>query len=285
MTSRQEAQKARQNRQPGLQHDMSDAPLSIAENYVGSGRLAERRALITGGDSGIGRAVAIHFAREGADVAFMYLDEHEDAEETCRLVTAEGRRCLLIDGDARDEAHCRHAVERVIDAFGGIDILVNNLGAQWPQKDFTAIDRAQLERTFQTNVYPFFFVTRHALPHMPRGACIINTGSVTSFRGHEQLVDYSATKGAIEAMTYSLAQQLADDGIRVNGVAPGPIWTPLIVASFDAETIAGFGEDTLLGRAGQPAEVAPAYVFLASEAASFITGQFLHVNGGSHLGG
>jgi NAD(P)-dependent dehydrogenase (short-subunit alcohol dehydrogenase family) len=274
-----------QQSQPGRQAPMRPAPVTISERYRGSGKLADRRALITGGDSGIGRAVAVHFAREGADVAFMYLDEHDDARETTRMVEAEGRRCIAIAGDARDAEHCRRAVEQTVRQLGGLDVLVNHLGAQWPQDDLTDISPEQLTRTFEINVYPYFFVTCHALPHLSAGASIINTSSVTAFRGHRKLIDYSATKGAIESMTYSLASSLAKRGIRVNGVAPGPIWTPLIAASFDAEEIETFGTSTLLGRAGQPAEVAPAYVYLASSDASFVTGQFLHVNGGSHLGG
>jgi NAD(P)-dependent dehydrogenase (short-subunit alcohol dehydrogenase family) len=285
MNSKTDAAKAKQHRQPGREAKMPERPLSISEHYRGSGKLDGRRALITGGDSGIGRAVAIHFAREGADIAFMYLDEHEDAEETRRLVEKEGRRCIVIAGDAREEAHCRESVEHVVRELGGVDILVNHLGGQWPQKDFTDIDKAQLMRTFETNVYPYFFVTQQVLPHLKRGDCIINTGSVTSFRGHKMLIDYSATNGAIESLTYSLASNLAADGIRVNGVAPGPIWTPLIVASFDEDKIARFGDSTLMERAGEPAEVAPAYVYLASRDASFVTGQFLHVNGGGYIGG
>lgn len=276
---------AKQEHQPGHESSMQPQPLTIAETYRGSGKLDGRTALITGGDSGIGRAVAVHFAREGANVAIMYLDEHEDARRTQTLVEAEGRRCITLPGDARDERYCRDAVQRVATEFGGIDVLVNHLGGQWPQKNLADIGREQLARTFETNVYPYFFVTRYALEHMHKGACIINTGSVTSFRGHRQLMDYSATKGAIESFTYSLATNLAPRGIRVNGVAPGPIWTPLIVSSFDQEKIENFGTNTLLGRAGQPSEVAPAYVYLASDDASFVTGQFIHVNGGGHIGG
>ncbi|MFP5305239.1 MAG: SDR family oxidoreductase [Gammaproteobacteria bacterium] len=264
---------------------MRPQPLTIAGHYRGSGKLDDKVALITGGDSGIGRAVAVHFAREGARVAIMYLDEHEDANETRHQVEAEGRPCVLVPGDARSEQHCRDAVARVVAELGGLDILVNHLGGQWPQRDLRDIDEIQLRRTFETNVYPFFFVTRHALEHLQPGSCIINTGSVTSFRGHQQLIDYSATKGAIESLTYSLASNLAARGIRVNGVAPGPIWTPLIVASFDDEKLKRFGTSTLLGRAGQPAEVAPAFVYLASADASFVTGQFIHVNGGGYIGG
>lgn len=273
-----------QARQPGDQSKMRPQPQTIADHYRGAGKLEQRVALITGGDSGIGRAVAVHFAREGADVALMYLDEHKDATETRRLVECEQGRCLLLPGDARSEAHCRKSVAQVLKVFGRLDILVNHLGEQWPQSRFEDIDAAQLRHTFETNVYPYFFVTRHALPHLREGACIINTASVVSFRGHKALIDYAATKGAIRTLTYSLATQLAPRGIRVNGVAPGPIWTPLIVSSFDEEHIETFGTSSLLKRAGQPAEVAPAFVYLASQDASYVTGQFLHVNGGSYLG-
>ncbi|HUP92531.1 MAG TPA: SDR family oxidoreductase [Solimonas sp.] len=269
---------------PGEQDRMHPEPLSIRKSYVGSGKLSGRVALISGADSGIGRAVAVHFAREGCDVAFLYLREHRDARETVRLVEAEGRNALSIAGDAKNEAHCRKAVNRVVAELGRLDILVNNLARQEVQKKPEAITAAQLRRTFENNVYPYFHLTRHALQHIPRGGCIINTGSVTSFRGHEELIDYASTKGAIESFTYSLAQNLAPRGIRVNGVAPGPVWTPLVVASFSKKRLEEFGKHTLLKRAGQPAEVAPAYVYLASEDASYVTGQFVHVNGGGFIG-
>lgn len=275
---------ARQRRQPGRQADMRPQPLTIDQHYRGADKLRNKVALITGGDSGMGRAVAVHFAREGAAVALMYLDEHEDARETARMVAAEGRQCLLLPGDARSAKHCRTAVGKVIAEFGGIDILVNHLGVQYPQPQPEEIDRAQLRLSFETNVYPYFFVTQYALPHMGKGGSIINTASVVAYRGHEELIDYAATKGAIRAMTYSLASKLAPRGIRVNGVAPGPIWTPLIVSSFDDEQIRRFGDSSLMKRAGQPAEVAPAFVYLASADSSYVTGQFLHVNGGSYLG-
>lgn len=291
MTSQAQQQKrpqgsdpAKQHRQPGDESRMRPQPLTITDHYRGADRLLDKVALITGGDSGIGRAVAVHYAREGADIAFMYLDEHEDARVTQEMVEAEGRRCIALPGDARDEGHCRRCVATTAETFGAIDILVNHLGGQWPQDEPEDIHSTQLERTFETNVYPYFHVTRHALRHMGEGSCIINTASVVSYRGHQELIDYAATKGAIRAMTYSLASKLAERGIRVNGVAPGPIWTPLIVASFDEEKIRAFGNNSLLKRAGQPAEVAPAFVFLAADDASYVTGQFIHVNGGSYIG-
>lgn len=269
---------------PGSEQQMQPQPQAIRSSYVGAARLAGKVALISGGDSGIGRAVALHFAREGCDIGFLYLNEHEDAAETRRLVEREGRRCIAIAGDARSETLCRDAVAAVAGKLGRLDILVNNIGTQTPQDDFEHISRRQLTDTFETNVYPHFFLTRYALAHLPRGGCIINTGSVTSFRGSDHLMDYAATKGAIEALTYSLARNLSSRGIRVNGVAPGPIWTPLIASTFSPEEQRSFGSNTLMKRAGQPAEVAPAFVFLASEDASYITGQFIHVNGGGFIG-
>jgi NAD(P)-dependent dehydrogenase (short-subunit alcohol dehydrogenase family) len=272
-----------QARQPGIEHRMNPEPEVIRPGYRGSGRLRDKCALITGGDSGIGRAVAVHFAREGADVAIAYLDEHDDAQQTRTLVEAEGRRCLLFSGDLGDEAHCHEVVDDVVSAFGRIDILVNNAAEQHEVEAPEELGAAQLRKTFQTNVFSFFHLTTAVLPSMPRGGAIVNSSSITGFRGHKTLIDYAATKGAILSMTYSLAQSLAERGIRVNAVAPGPIWTPLIPASFDAEHVARFGKDTLFKRPGQPSEVAPAYVFLASDDASFVTGEVIHVNGGSNL--
>jgi NAD(P)-dependent dehydrogenase (short-subunit alcohol dehydrogenase family) len=274
-----------QARQPGRQEEMVPEPVTMRAGYRGSGKLEGRRAYITGGDSGIGRAVAVHFAREGADVAIAYLEENDDARETRRLVEAEGRRCLLVAGDLSVDGASAAAVQRVVDGLGGLDVLVNNLAEQHPVEDPEDLDAAQVEQTFRTNVFAYYQTLVAALPHLGKGASVINTGSVTGARGHETLLDYAGTKGAIAAMTKSFAQALASRGIRVNCVAPGPVWTPLIPASFDADKVATFGSDTLLGRAGQPAEIAPLYVLLAGDDGSFITGQVLHVNGGSFLAG
>lgn len=272
-----------QSKQPGEQTQMHPRPVTIRDRYVGSGKLQGKRALITGGDSGIGRAVAVHFAREGADVAIAYLEEDQDAAETRRLVEAEGRRCFLLPGDLSRPGAAAKTVEQAATQLGGLDILVNNIAEQHPVDEPEDLTEAQVVKTFQTNVTTFYMATVAALDHLDRDGVIINTSSITASRGHKTLLDYAGTKGAINAMTMSFAQALADRGIRVNAVAPGPVWTPLIPASFDADKVATFGSDTLLGRAGQPAEIAPAYVYLASEDASFVTGQVLHVNGGARL--
>ncbi|MED4299083.1 SDR family oxidoreductase [Geobacillus stearothermophilus] len=274
-----------QTRQPGLQTEMNPQPVTIKDTYKGSGKLENRVAIISGGDSGIGRAVAVHFAKEGADVAILYLNEHEDADETKRLVEQEGRRCLAIAGDIGDEAFCKEAVKQTIEAFGKLDIVVNNAAEQHPQPNFLNITAAQLEKTFRTNVFGCFFLTKAALPHLKSGSAIINTASITAYEGNEQLIDYSATKGAIVAFTRSLAKALVGQGIRVNGVAPGPIWTPLIPSTFKSEQVATFGANTPMKRPGQPCEVAPCYVFLASDESSYMTGQMLHVDGGKFVSG
>lgn len=245
-----------------------------------AGKPLGKVALITGGDSGVGRAVAIAFAKEGADVAIVYLNEHRDAHETRHQVEQEGRRCLEIPGDIGSESFCRRAVDRVATRFGRLDVLVNNAAEQHPQKDIQDISRRQLERTFRTNIYSFFYLTKAAPKHFRAGAAIINTASVTAYRGSPHLIDYAATKGAIVAFTRSLALNLAAKGIRVNGIAPGPIWTPLIPSTFPPKKVATFGADVPLQRAGQPAEVAPCYVFMSCEDSSYMTGQFLHPNGG-----
>jgi NAD(P)-dependent dehydrogenase (short-subunit alcohol dehydrogenase family) len=274
-----------QEHQPGKETEMTPRPKSEDRDYRGSGKLRDKAAIITGGDSGIGRSVAIHFAREGADVAVVYLEEHEDADETVRLVEKEGRRCIKISGDVGDESFCRRAVEQTVETFGKLDILVNNAAVQYPQESLEGITAEQLERTFRTNVFSHFFMTKAALKHLTAGSTVINTTSVTAYRGNPKLLDYSSTKGAILSFTRSLAAALAGKGVRVNGVAPGPIWTPLIPSSFSEEHVAHFGGHVPLGRVGQPEEVAPCYVFLASDDSSYITGQVLHPNGGEPVNG
>ncbi|GGB86433.1 SDR family oxidoreductase [Dyadobacter sediminis] len=274
-----------QESQPGIEKEMDPAPVIIRENYKGSSRLEGKTALITGGDSGIGRAVAVHFAREGADIAIVYLNENEDAQKTKSLVEAEGKACLLIPGDIRSESFCKEAVERVVSEFGKLNILVNNAAEQHPKEDVQEISAEQLKDTFSTNIFSFFYFTQAALPHLKEGDAIVNTTSVTAYHGSPALLDYSSTKGAIVAYTRSLAINLAEKNIRVNAVAPGPIWTPLIPATFDSDKVEKFGKDTPLKRPGQPSEVAPCYVFLASEDASYMSGQVLHPNGGQVVNG
>lgn len=275
----------KQYKQPGIEAKMSPAPEYIKDTYKPADKLSGKVALITGGDSGIGRAVAVHFAKEGADIAIVYLDEDVDAKETQNLIAATGRKCLLIKGDVKKAEFCKKAVEKTIKEFGGLNILVNNAGMQFPQKDVKAIDEQQLDKTFRTNIFAYFYFAEAALAYLNRGDCIINTTSVTAYRSSPTLIDYSSTKGAITTFTRSLATNLTEKGIRVNAVAPGPVWTPLIVSSFDEEKIKSFGSETAMKRAGQPSEMAPAYVFLASDDASFITGQVIHVNGGEIVNG
>ncbi len=274
-----------QERQPGIESDMKPRPQSEAPERQGCGKLRDRVALITGGDSGIGRAVAIAFAREGADLAIVYLNEHNDAKETQALVRKEGRRCLTIDGDVGSEAFCRQAVQHTVDQLGHLEILVNNAAEQHPRESIEEISEEQLARTFRTNIFAQFFMTKAALPHLKPGSAIINTASITAYQGSPKLLDYAATKGAIVAFTRSLSQALVEKGIRVNGVAPGPIWTPLIPSTFPPDKVEKFGGDTPMRRAGQPEEVAPCYVFLASEDASYMAGQILHPNGGEVVNG
>jgi NAD(P)-dependent dehydrogenase (short-subunit alcohol dehydrogenase family) len=268
-----------QDQQPGHETEMNPRP-DYEPRFPGSGRLNGKTAIVTGGDSGIGRAVAVLFAREGADVAVLYLNESEDAAETKRLVEREGRRCLSIAGDVGDPEFCRSAVDQVIRELGKLDILVNNAAEQHPKGDIEEITPDQLDRTFRTNIFGYFYMTQASMPHLKEGAAIVNTTSVTAYRGSPDLLDYSSTKGAIVAFTRSLAKKIAEKGIRVNGVAPGPIWTPLIPSTFPAEKVKTFGADTPMKRPGQPNEVASCFLFLASEDASYITGSVLHPNGG-----
>jgi NAD(P)-dependent dehydrogenase (short-subunit alcohol dehydrogenase family) len=274
-----------QPRQPGLEGAMTPEPAATRPAYKGADKLAGKVALVTGGDSGIGRSVCVLFAREGADVAIVYLDEHEDAEHTRGLVEKEGRGAITIAGDVGDERFCQEAVRRTVDHFGHLDSLVNVAGEQHEADSVEDIGAEQLDRTFRTNIYHMFFMAKAALPHLRGrdGATIVNTTSVTAYRGKPNLLDYSATKGAIVAFTRSLHQQVIGDGIRVNAVAPGPVWTPLIPASFTPEEVEQFGKNTPMGRPAQPEEIAPCYVFLASADSSYIAGQVLHPNGGQVL--
>lgn len=271
---------------PGETRDMADKPQDEMRDYVGTGLLEGKRALITGGDSGIGRAVAVAFAKEGADVAIAYLEEEDDAAHTASLVEAAGRRAVRLPGDLADPAHCRSVVEQTVGELGGLDIVVNNVAFQSPATDFTEISDEQWRRTFAVNIDSFFHVTKAALKHLPDGAAIINTGSINGLRGNKTLMDYSATKGAVTALTYSLAQSLAERRIRVNCVAPGPVWTPLIPATMDKEKTEGFGEQTPMGRAAQPDEIAPSYVFFAANRlSSYYSGEVLAPIGGETLPG
>ncbi len=269
-----------QNVQPGLEYVMNPIPISDNPKYKGSGKLKGKVAIITGGDSGIGRAVAIGFAKEGADLAIIYLYERVDAEATKKMVEHYGGRCLLIEGDLCQPEFSVEAVRRTLDAYGRIDTLILNQGVQFPQESIQGITNKQLEDTYRTNIFPMFYMTNAALPYLKRGSTIISTASVTAYAGARLLVDYSSTKGAIVSFTRSLSLQLVDKGIRVNAVAPGPIWTPLIVSSYSAEYVKTFGLETPMKRAGQPFELAPTYIYLASDDSSYVTGQVLHVNGG-----
>jgi len=271
--------------EPGKEGLMNPRPEYRGEDYKAAGKLEGKVAIITGGDSGIGRSVAVLYAREGADVAILYLDQHQDAEETRTVVEQYGRRCLTFAGDVADREVCRKVIDETLAAFGKLDILVNNAAEQHPQEKLEDISEEQWEKTFRTNIFGMFQMTKAALPHLGKGASIINTTSVTAYKGSPQLLDYSATKGAITAFTRSLSMNLAERGIRVNGVAPGPIWTPLIPSTFDADKVAEFGSNTPMKRPGQPDEVAPAYVYLASSDAAYVSGQVIHVNGGTVVNG
>ncbi|WP_051189164.1 SDR family oxidoreductase [Halalkalibacillus halophilus] len=269
----------KQNRQPGIESEMNPLPHQ-PKDYKGTDKLKGKSALITGGDSGIGRAVAMVYAKEGANVAISYWDEHSDAEETKQLVEAEGVQCILLPGDIKDAKHCESLVAKTVEAFGGLNILVNNAAIQYIREDITEITNEEFEETFQTNFFSQFYLTKAAVPHMKSGDSIINTSSINAYQGNGILIDYSATKGAVTAFTRSIAQSLADKGIRANSVAPGPVWTPLIPSSFDEDGVENFGQDGLIGRPGQPSEHAWPYVMLASEESSYMTGQAIHINGG-----
>lgn len=274
-----------QDRRPGLETAMHPTPAYRAEDYKAAGKLKGKVALITGADSGIGRAVAVTFAKEGADIVLLYLNEHEDAEKTRKEIEGLGRRCLSFAGDVAGAEFCGKVIEETRSTFGRLDVLVNNAGEQHPQKRLEDITEEQWERTFRTNIFAMFQLTKAALPAMKQGGTIINTTSITAYKGNPILLDYSSTKGAITSFTRSLALNLAPRGIRVNAVAPGPIWTPLIPSTFDEEQVATFGANTAMGRPGQPEELAPAYVYLACDDSSYVSGQVIHVNGGSVVNG
>ncbi|HWO55714.1 MAG TPA: SDR family oxidoreductase [Paenibacillus cookii] len=274
-----------QNQQPGIESEMNPRPKYEPKDYVAAGKLKNKKVIITGGDSGIGRAVAVAFAKEGADISIVYLNEHGDVEETKRQIEQEGRKCLLIPGDIGDEAFCKNAVNQTVQELGGLDVLVNNAAEQHPQQKIEDITKEQLERTFRTNIFGMFFMTKMAMPYLKSGSAIVNTASVTAYKGNPTLIDYSSTKGAIVSFTRALSMNVAPKGIRVNAVAPGPIWTPLIPSTFDEQQVSQFGGDTPMKRPGQPEELAPAYVYLASDDSSYVSGQVIHVNGGEIVNG
>ncbi len=282
---KKEIRKPQEQERPGIESEMTPEPVYDNPKVKGSGKLKNKVALITGGDSGIGRAVAILFAKEGADIAIGYLNEHSDAEKTREEVERYGRKCLILPGDISKESDCKKLVKQVLDQFGHIDILVNNAAIHYQAEKLEDISTEQLTKTFETNFYSYFWITKECLPHMVAGNTIINSTSVTAYRGSKDLIDYSATKGAIVSFTRSLALNLVEKKIRVNAVAPGPIWTPLIPASFDQKKVAMHGSDAPLKRAGEPVEVAPSYLFLASDDSTYITGQVLHPNGGEIING
>jgi len=285
MADQKQTMPPQQQPEPGKEDEMTPRPEFRGEDYKAAGKLQEKVAIITGGDSGIGRSVAVLFAREGADVVILYLDQYQDADETRRVVEQQGRRCLTFAGDVADQDVCRKVVDETVATFGKLDILVNNAAEQHPQKRFEDVTQQQWEKTFRTNVFGMFQMTQAALQHLGKGASIINTTSVTAYKGNPMLIDYSSTKGAIVGFTRALSMSLVERGIRVNGVAPGPIWTPLIPSTFDADKVAEFGANVPLKRPGQPEEVAPAYVYLASSDSSYVTGQVIHVNGGTVVNG
>ncbi|MGE6367927.1 SDR family oxidoreductase [Planococcus kocurii] len=272
-----------QSTQPGSEEQMNPEPIYDDKDYRGSGKLEGKVALITGGDSGIGRAVAVAYAKEGASIAIAYLAEHEDAEKTIAAIESYGAKAIKFATDVSDVENCNQLIVDVISEFGQLNVLVNNAGKQFPQDDFLAISPDQLMETFSTNIFSMFYLTQAALPHLQKGDSIINTSSVTAYRGAPGLIDYSSTKGAITSFTRSLSANIAEQGIRVNSVAPGPIWTPLIPSTFDAKKVKNQGNDTLMERRGQPSELAPAYVYLASKDSTYVTGQAIHINGGDYI--
>lgn len=276
-----------QSHQPGIDSKMEPFPIYEREDYKGSDKLKDKVAIITGGDSGIGKSVAIFFAHEGANSVIVYKDQNEleDAEATKERIEDLGQACLLLQGDIGESSFCQQVVEETLETFGHIDILVNNAAEQHPQESLLDISDDQLEKTFRTNIFSMFYLTKAALPYLKEGASIINTTSITAYEGNDQLIDYASTKGAITAFTRSLAKNLADKKIRVNGVAPGPIWTPLIPSTFDAEKVKSFGDSAEMKRPGQPAELAPAYIYLASDDSTYVSGQVIHVNGGTVING
>lgn len=274
-----------QETQPGKEYKMNPKPEVIADEYKGSGKLLDKVAVITGGDSGIGRAVAVAFAKEGADIVITYLNEEKDANDTKKMIEESGRKCLCIAGDLGDESLCQKVIDETINRFNKLNILVNNAAEQHAKQSIEEITAEQLEKTFRTNIFSYFYMCKAASPHLQEGDVIINTTSVTAYKGSPILLDYSSTKGAIVAFTRSLSQALIRRGIRVNGVAPGPIWTPLIPATFPEEKVAEFGGQVPMNRAGQPSEIAPCYVFLASNDSSYMAGQILHPNGGVVVNG
>lgn len=281
----QKGQPPQEQNPPGKEEQMTPVPKSENPNYKASGKFKEKVVIITGGDSGIGKATAIAFAKEGADIAIIYNRADEDAATTQKRIEEIGKKCLLLKGDVGDKKFCQASVDKTITSFKKLDVLINNAAIQKPQDDITDITEEQLRITFQTNIFSMFFMTQEAIDHIPQGGSIINTTSVTAYQGRKQLVDYSSTKGAIVSFTRSLSQNVVSRGIRVNAVAPGPIWTPLIPSTFPPEKVKDFGTDTLLGRVGQPYEVASCFIFLASDDASYITGQTIHVNGGHIVNG
>ncbi|WP_409291785.1 SDR family oxidoreductase [Peribacillus sp. SCS-37] len=274
-----------QDKRGETEEKMTPRPDSVRSSYRGSGKLKGKTAIVTGGDSGIGKSAAVYFAKEGANVVIAHLEENTDAKDTRQLIEQEGVKCLFITGDLGDESHCQQVIQQTIDEFGSLDILVNNAAEQHPQESLLDITKDQLEKTFRTNIFSMFHLTKAALPHLKKGASIINTASITAYQGHPKLIDYSSTKGAIVSFTRALSNSISKDGIRVNAVAPGPIWTPLIPSTFGEEEVEKFGQNSPMGRAGQPEELAPAYVYLASDDSSYVSGQVIHVNGGTVVNG